>query len=97
MFLLRQIGSDGMEKKFKKDSKEFQMFGDFYAIVKEFWEPENTLEYNDQVMKALTDFGKKYGVDRVLCRQKDPVAIMAHRLAIAMADYLDDRKESERK
>ena len=80
-----------MEKKFTKDSKEFQMFGDYYEIVKKYWEPENTLEYNDAVVKALNDFGKKYGVDRVLANQKDPVAIMAHRLMIAMCDYLTDR------
>lgn len=79
-----------MKGTFKKDSKEFQMFGDFYNIVKGYWVPENTLEYHQETMKALTEFGKKYGVQSSLKVQKDPVACMAQRLAIAMADYIGD-------
>lgn len=79
-----------MKGTFKKESAEFQMFGDFYSIVKEYWNPENTLEYHEKVIGELNAFGKKYGVQSSKKPQKDQVAIMAQKLAFAMSDYITD-------
>lgn len=79
-----------MSVPFERGSKEFQMFGDYYNIVKAFWKVENSFEYHCKLTAALNEFIKKYGVDRVTNSQKDPVASMAQRLAIAMTDHVGD-------
>ncbi len=47
-----------MVESFKKGSQEFEMFADFYAIVKNHWIPEDTIEYQMETIHSVNDFAK---------------------------------------
>ena len=58
-------------KKLPRGTPEFEMFGEFYNLVQEFYEVENTDEYWDGLIDKIGKLLDKYGRDnlaRYLCR-----------------------------
>lgn len=49
-------------KKLPKGTTEFEMFGDFYNMVQEFYTVEESDEYWDCLIAAVHEFEHKYGV-----------------------------------
>lgn len=49
-----------MRKKLDKTTKEFAMMQEFWKIWQEFFEPEDNEEYWDSLIKATSDFAKKF-------------------------------------
>ena len=49
-----------MRKKLDKTTKEFAMMQEFWKIWQEFFEPEDNEEYWDGLIKATSDFTKKF-------------------------------------
>ena len=68
-----------MKKIFGKGSEEWQMFADYWKLCQELWEPENTDEYWENVIKMTDLFYKKY---------KTP---FAKDLTVALVNDLDRR------
>jgi len=66
--------------KFTKDSREFQMMGEIWKILSEFFVPENTSEYWDVVQAVLNKFVKRW--------DNDP---LAKNMAKAVILYLDEK------
>jgi hypothetical protein len=80
-----------MKAEFKKDSKEFQLFGDFYQLLKTYYEHEESLEWYDKWLTDLEEFWKKYGVVKSRkYQQKDKPALLAYILGFALADFIDN-------
>lgn len=48
-------------KKFTKETKEFQMFQEFWTIFQNFGEVENTEKYWEELQNTASQFSKKYG------------------------------------
>ena len=84
-----------MRVKFDKNSKEFQLFGDFYNLVKNYYETEETEEYWQDVMKAMTDFQKKYGVDNLEKKQPTKVRAIAQGMLRIMLEIIDRKWDSD--
>lgn len=78
--------------KFEKTDKEWACFHDYYMILEEFYAKGDYAA----MMHKLNDFMKAYGVKQVLKPQIDPVAALAHRLAIAMADLAEDLRRADK-
>lgn len=53
--------SDMAAKKIVSGSEEFQMFQDFWKICQEFWIPEDSDEYWENLKNRTDEFYKKYG------------------------------------
>lgn len=49
-----------MKKQLTKADAEFQMFSDFYKMYQDFYIPEDTDEYWEQLADAVEVFCKKY-------------------------------------
>lgn len=49
-----------MRKQLGKNDAEWQMFADYYKIYQDFYTPEGTDEYWNELMKACNDFYNKY-------------------------------------
>lgn len=77
---------------FEKTDREWEVFADFYRIVEKFYSQKN---YDDMIHR-LNAFMKKYGVQKVTEPQSDPVAALAHRLAIALADMAEDLRRADK-
>lgn len=77
---------------FEKTDREWEVFADFYRIVEKFYSQKN---YDDMIHQ-LNTFMKKYGVQKVTEPQTDPVAALAHRLAIALADLAEDLRRADK-
>ena len=63
---------------FKRGTEEFMMFGDFYNLFKEFWFPEDTDEYWEELIEESEKFYKKYG------------SVYAKHLALAILGALEE-------
>ena len=50
-----------MEKKFAKGSSEWMMFMDYWALCQKYWEPEDSDEWWEEVIREIDVFIKKYG------------------------------------
>ena len=48
-------------KKFTKETKEFQMFQEFWTIFQNFGQVENTEEYWNDFINNARKFAEKYG------------------------------------
>lgn len=72
--------------KFEKDSEEWQMFTDFWALCQKYWEIEDSDEYWEQSINAADDFCKKYNGKN---------GFFVKKLASALGDTLAE-KEKER-
>lgn len=48
-------------KKFGKETKEFQMFQEFWTIFQNFGEVENTEKYWKELINSSRKFSEKYG------------------------------------
>ena len=48
-------------KKFTKETKEFQMFQEFWSIFQNFGQVENTEEYWNDFVNNARKFAEKYG------------------------------------
>ena len=48
-------------KKFGKETKEFQMFQEFWTIFQNFGEVENTEKYWKELIDSSRKFSEKYG------------------------------------
>lgn len=73
-----------MRKDMKKGSVEWSMFRDFWLLCCEFWIPEETDQYWNDVSKAADKFAKKYKEDDFVVK-----------LAIAFLDNLDSKRKSK--
>ena len=49
------------EVKFAKGSEEWQMFMDYWALCQQYWEPEDSDEWWEEVIREIDVFIKKYG------------------------------------
>ena len=49
-----------MRKQLTKNDAEWQMFADYYKIYQDFYIPEETDEYWDNLMRACNDFYNNY-------------------------------------
>ncbi len=47
-------------KKFSKDSKEFQFFGEFWKLAQKYYVPEESDEYWDNLIKDCSSLCNKY-------------------------------------
>jgi hypothetical protein len=80
-----------MKGEFKKDSAEFKLFGDFYALVKDYYIAEPTDEWWNGWLKRLDEFWDKYGVDKSRkYKQRNKVALLAYIMGLAVADFIDN-------
>lgn len=50
--------------KFEENSREFCMFQDYWRLLKEYWVPENSDAYWEELITAADQFVKKYGNER---------------------------------
>ena len=66
-----------MRKELKKGDMEYDLFNDFWKIVKEYNIPENTDEYWVGLINAVNAYAKKYNY------------VFAHELVIAFLDSRD--------
>ena len=49
-----------MQKKFEKDSPEWLMFRDIYALIQKHYIVEESDDYWEQIVKDVAEFGEKY-------------------------------------
>lgn len=63
---------------FKRGTEEFMMFADFYNLFKQFWYPEDTDEYWEELMEECDKFYRKYN------------SVYAKHLALAIAEALEE-------
>lgn len=74
-------------KKFEKNTKEWNIFTDFWKLCQSHWEPEGGDDYWKNLIKDVDAFTKKYG--------DEP---FARTIALAYAEYLDKKfKEINKK
>lgn len=74
---------------FKKDSKEFQWFTDFWKIVQKFWSPEkDNPEYWEELLAFAGAMCKKYASD-------DKLRHFSLKMMIALANFLDEEARGE--
>ena len=57
-----------MQKLFKKEDEEFQIFNEFWRITQEFYEPESSDEYWQKFLDATVQFEKNHK-NNPLCEQ----------------------------
>lgn len=50
-----------MKKSLGKDTRDFQMFQEYWKIYQDFFVVENTDVYWDKLIVTLNNFSKKYG------------------------------------
>lgn len=81
---------------FEKTDKEWECFHDYYMILEKYYGKEPSSENYNAMTHELNAFMKKYGVKQVLKPQSDPVAALAHRLAIALADLAEDLRRADK-
>lgn len=56
--------------KFEKNSAEWAIFGDFWALCQKYWIPEDNDRYWEEVVDETGKFYKKYkGVDDIFVRR----------------------------
>ena len=77
---------------FKKDSTEFQMFTDFWNMVKEYYIPEDDPKYWISLFRDANKFGKKYKVTSTTELQRTREQILAQKLVMAFTEYAEDAK-----
>ena len=44
----------------EKDTKEWQMFGDYFKLCKHFWDIKDTGQYWEELIDATNDFYNRY-------------------------------------
>lgn len=66
---------------FSKNSKERQMFVDFWNLCQKHWVPENNDKYWDEVVKDVYDFVEKHGA----------VEMSSH-LGVALVNTLEEKE-----
>ena len=71
-----------MEGKFTEDSFPFQMMGDYYKLVKEFWETEENDDYWSKAIDRAEEFRAKY--------DKQSLGFSG-RIALEYLNYLDKK------
>lgn len=76
-----------MEGNFTKDSFPFQMMGDYYKLVKDFWKTEEKKEYWVEAVEKAEEFSTKY--------EKQSLGF-SRKIALEYLNFLD-RKYKERK
>ena len=74
-----------MRKELKKGDMEYDLFNDFWKIIKEYNIPEDTDEYWTGLIDASNEFAKKYN-----CK-------FAHDIIIAFSESRDDMLKSLKK
>lgn len=72
-----------LKKKLDKTTKEFEMFQEYWKIIQDFYIPEETYEYWEEINRTLNEFSRRHGK-------------FAYGLAIAFLDE-QDRKIKGRK
>ena len=72
-----------LKKKLDKATKEFEMFQEYWKIIQDFYIPEETDEYWEEINRTLNEFSRRHGK-------------FAYDLAIAFLDE-QDRKIKGRK
>ena len=55
------IKESHLKRSLKKDTKDFQMFQEYWKIYQDFYIVENTDVYWNELITALEEFSKKYG------------------------------------
>ena len=73
-------------KKFGKGSEEWQMFMDYWTLCQKYWEPEESDEWWDEVVREVDDFCKKYGS-----------TVFARGICLAFVNDLDAKAKAKRK
>lgn len=63
---------------FKRGTEEFMMFADFYNLCKQFWYPEDTERYWEELMEEFEKFYRKYN------------SVYARHLALGMLEALEE-------
>lgn len=66
--------------KFDKNSKEFKMFGDFWALVQKYYIPEESSDYWASVIDDTDTFAKQFNEDECYDLARD--------LAVTYAGFL---------
>lgn len=69
-----------MKKKFTKKDEEFQIFSEFYTLTQEFFIPEFSDGYWEELIKALNSFENRHKGNK-LCEQ----------MIILMLNYINDK------
>lgn len=82
--------------RFERSDTEWSLLQDFYSILGKYYGKEPSSENYDAMTHELNAFMKKYGVKQVLKPQTEPVAALAHRLAIALADLAEDLRRADK-
>ncbi len=44
----------------EKESKEWQMFGDYFKLCKKYWEVKDTDQYWEDLINSVNEFYNKY-------------------------------------
>lgn len=70
---------------FDKDSEEFRTFTEFWAIFKEYGQPEDNDDYWDSLMKALNVFHIKHNK-----------SLLAYEISMMLATYLEKKFKKEK-
>ena len=74
---------------FKKGSKEFEWFTDFWKIVQKFWTPElDNHDYWESLIDFCGTFCDKYKSDQKLCH-------FSLKLMTAYAEFLDEEARGD--
>ena len=85
-----------MKGEFTKTSKEFELMGDFYKLVRDNYIVENTDEYFKGLLDGVGEFFKKYEVNSATREEYCRVSALAQKLGQALVDYADATKEVHR-
>lgn len=75
-----------MYYKFTQNSKERQMFLDYWNLCQKHWEPEDTDEYWKAVIADVYDFVEKHGTVE-----------MASHLGVALVNTLEEKLRGVKK
>lgn len=78
---------------FTKDSAEFKMMGEYYNLMKEFWDVKDTSEYWTALVEKSDAFIQKYETDTKGLSRRLAYAFMCHCEKI----YYDSRQSEQKK
>lgn len=74
-----------MKKTIKKTDEEFAILQEFWKILQDFYEPENTDEYWDKLIAATIKFERNHP-DNLLCMQ----------LILMVLNYLEQKSKKDK-
>lgn len=72
--------------RFEKGSWNWKMFGEFYILCQDYWEPEDTDQWWEELDRATREFTQKYDN-----------GIFPRKLCCALVSYLEEKSRRNKK